>query len=641
MSTNNTAKLVLVSLVAIFLLATPITAALADDTSPLNTLPETVISATALPTPSEEIGSSVTVITQDQIERDQRRTIPDLLQTVPGLNVVQTGGAGGQTSVFIRGTNSNHVKVLIDGIEVSDPTQPARAFDFGNLTTADIDRIEILRGPQSGLYGADAIGGVISITTKQGSGPPQWKAMVEGGSFGTFNQSIGVSGGTQSVNYAFTAAHVLSTSTPVTPLNLLPPGEVRHNDFYDNWTYSGKVGVNLSEVFALNFVGRYTDAALHFTQDDSFPSFPNPDQSSSRNHEFYGLTDAVWKLLDGKFNNHVGIAYTDVTRRAFDPDSFLAFSPPLNLFAGNRIKYYWKSDLALAPGQTLYMGVEEEQEKATFDEFGFFAKGSNQNLGSYAELHSAFADRLFLTSNIRFDQNENFGGHATWRLAPSYVIKETNTILKASYGTGFHAPALDQIFGPFGANPNLKPEESRGYDFGFEQGLLQKRVRFGVTYFNNSIKDLIVPDPITFINENVAAAKIHGIESFVSVAVTDRFQIRTDYTRTIAIDATTGLELIRRPENKTSVSAVWQPTDPWTLSATLLWVGHWMDVPRAGGVSIVAPGYNTVNLAANYKVSENLVVFGRVDNLFDKHYEDPFGFERPGLGVYGGIRVVR
>jgi vitamin B12 transporter len=623
-----------------FFLSLPFSSAFAQS-GPLNTLPDTVVSATALPTPSEEIGSTVTVITEDQIQRDQRRTVPDVLQTVPGLNVVQTGGVGGQTSVFIRGTNSNHVKVLIDGIDVSDPTQPSRAFDFGNLSTTDIERIEVLRGPQSGLYGADAIGGVISITTKKGSGPPQWKATIEGGSFGTFNQSIQVSGGTVNTNYAFSVSHILSASVPVTPLNLLPPGETRHNDFYDNWTYSGKVGVDLSEIFSLNFVGRYTDAARHFTQDDSFPSFPNPDQTSSRNHEFYGLTDAVWKLFDGKFNNHLGIAYTDVGRRAFDPDSFLAFSPPLNIFAGDRIKYYLKSDLALMPGQTLYMGVEQDQEKANFNEFGFFAQGSNRNTGSYAELHSAFGDRVFLTSNIRHDENENFGGHDTWRLAPSFVIKETGTTLKASYGTGFHAPSLDQIFGPFGANPNLQPEVSKGYDFGFEQALFEKRIQFGATYFNNNIMNLIVPDPITFINENVAAAKIHGIESFVSAQISNSFQIRADYTRTIAIDATTGLELIRRPANKTSVSAVWQPIDALTLSATALWVGDWMDVPRAGGVSSVAPGYNTINLAANYKMNENLVVFGRIDNLLDKHYEDPLGFEKTGIGVYGGVRVIR
>src|SRR5262249_2703608 len=158
-----------------FFITLPASAALAQ----VQNLPETVISATGTPTDAAEIGSSVTVITDEQIQRDQRRTVPDLLATVPGLNVVQTGGPGGQTSVFMRGTNADHVKVLIDGIEVNDPSQPKRQFDFGPLMTDDIERIEILRGPQSGLYGADALGGVISITTKKGSGPAKWTATSE------------------------------------------------------------------------------------------------------------------------------------------------------------------------------------------------------------------------------------------------------------------------------------------------------------------------------------------------------------------------------------------------------------------------------------------------------------------------------
>ena len=153
--------------------------------------------------------------------------MPDALANVPGLNIVQSGGPGGQTSVFMRGTNSNQVKVLIDGIDVSDPSNPNRSFDFGQLLTADIERIEVLRGPQSGLYGADAIGGVISIITKKGEGPPKATATVEGGSFGTFNQTASLSGGDQRSNYAFTAAHFRAASTPVTPLELLPPGRQR------------------------------------------------------------------------------------------------------------------------------------------------------------------------------------------------------------------------------------------------------------------------------------------------------------------------------------------------------------------------------------------------------------------------------
>ena len=184
-----------------------------------------VVGPTTVPTPSYRSPSSTTVITAADIESHQYRTVPDALALVPGLNVVQTGGPGGQTSIFIRGTNSNHVKVLIDGIDVSNPSNPNQSFDFGQLLTGDIARIEVLRGPQSGLYGSDAIGGVISITTKTGSGPPTVTAMVEGGSFATFNQRVGLSGSQQKFNYAFNIQHWYSGSTPVTPLNQLAPGK--------------------------------------------------------------------------------------------------------------------------------------------------------------------------------------------------------------------------------------------------------------------------------------------------------------------------------------------------------------------------------------------------------------------------------
>jgi vitamin B12 transporter len=631
---SNTTKFTLA-----FLLILPPTSTFAQDVnsgSPVITLPPVVISATALSTPADEVASSVTVITGEEIQRDQRRTVPDLLATVPGLNVVQTGGPGGQTSVFMRGTNSNHVKVLVDGIDVSDPTSPNRAFDFSSLTTYDIERIEVLRGPQSGLYGADAIGGVISIITKKGSGPAKVTATVEGGSFGTFNQSSQVTGGTETINYAFSASHNRFASTPVTPLALLAPGERRNNDFYDNWTYTGKVGADLSEIFGVNFVGRYTDARLRFTNDDfsNFPIvMPNADQSIATSHQFYGLGEAVWKLFDGRFNNRVGFAYTDILRRNLDPNS--VWQP----FDGQRTKYYWRSDLALTKGQTLLMGLEREDERARTSAIST----STGNTGVYAELQSAFSDRFFVASNIRHDDNEAFGGHNTWRIAPAFLVLETQTKLKASYGTGFHAPSLNQLFDPFSGNPNLKPEESRGYDFGFEQSLLQKRLRFGVTWFRNDIENLITFGPAPFfINENINRAKTHGIESFLAAQVTDRVQVRVDYTHTVAIDAMTGNELLRRPKDKTSVSAIWQPTNNLTLSATALWVSGWFDFDRFGfaPAPFKTSGYTIVNLAVNYTVDQHVTVFGRIDNMFNEHYQLPVGFERPGLGAYAGIRFT-
>jgi vitamin B12 transporter len=254
--------------------------AYADDpaASPIS-LPPIVVSATRLPTPASEVASSVTVITSQDIESKQQRTVPDLLRDVPGLNVAQTGGAGGVTSVFMRGTNSNHTKVLVDSIDASDPT--AGSFDFAHLLTSDIGRIEVLRGPQSGLYGSDAIGGVINIITKSGTGPGSFTGSLEGGSFGTFNQVGSASGSIDRVNYALNIAHSRTSDSPVTPLNLLPPGRNRIDDSYDNQTYSTKLGADLTDNFDLGLVVRYVNTALRFTGDDFsvFPSVPAAEQS--------------------------------------------------------------------------------------------------------------------------------------------------------------------------------------------------------------------------------------------------------------------------------------------------------------------------------------------------------------------------
>lgn len=572
------------------------------------------------------------------IERDQRRTVPDVLSVLPGLNLVQGGGPGAVTSIFMRGTNSNHTKVLIDGIDVSDPSNPTRVFDFGQMLTGDIDRIEVLRGPQSGLYGADAIGGVISITTKKGSGPPKVSATMEGGSFGTFNQTASLSGSYDRFNYAFNVAHFRSTDTPVTPLNLLPPGRQRINDFYDNVTLSTRLGMDVNENFTVNFIARYTDATLRFTGDDFsvFPAVPAAAQSTQHVRQFFTRGEAVVTLWDGRFKNFFGVNFTDHWNWNKTPDP-----APATINQGDRVKFDWRGQLAVMPGQTLVAGLEHETERLT----NATLTAENGNKAGFVELQSEFFERLFVASNIRYDINDRFGGHATWRVAPAYIVPGTETKLKASVGTGFKAPTLSQMFADFPptffGNPNLRPEESLGYDLGFEQPLFNNRMRFGATYFHNDITNLINTNANFTTLINVDKATTQGVEAFVAVIVTDRFRVRGDYTFTKAIDATTGLELLRRPQHKGSVTAVWNPYDPLTLSATLLHVSSWVDGNRDFSIPrLTAPGYTVVNVAANYVVSENIKVFARADNLFDVRYQNPTGYERPGLGVFGGVRLT-
>lgn len=645
-------------------------AASAQNSPPDNSvaLPQIVVSPTTIPTPQDEIASSVTVITAEDLERDQRRTIPDALNAVPGLNVVQSGGVGGQTSIFMRGTNSNHVKVFIDGIDVGDPSSPNGAFDFAHLLTGDVERIEVLRGPQSGLYGSDAIGGVISITTKKGEGPPKVTATFEGGSFGTFNQTTSLRGSQGEFNYSFNILHLQSTSVPVTPLDLLAPGEQRNNDYYNNWTYSTKLGANLSDNLAVNLAARYTDAKHGLTADDgvNFPpnSAPEVLQDTQRNHQLFTRGEVVWSFFDNRLKNFFGVNYSNQWSWFSDPnpDSFNPFggvNPPTTN-VGTKTKYDWRGEVKVTNGQTLVLGLEDETQSlrtdstANLDPITFLpipttTNASTGNKAAYIELQSEFSKRLYLVSNIRLDDDDSFGPHTTWRLAPVFIVPGTETKLKATYGTGFKAPTLTELYvnNPSifqVANPNLLPETSTGYDVGFEQPLFHDRVRFGATYFNNEIKNLIVNvfGPLNATYMNVGMARMYGIESFASVAVTDQLKIRGDYTYTHARDEATDLELLRRPTHKASLTGTWNPIDRLALSATVLYVSSWVDVNRDTAVFIPrldTPSYTTVNLAANYDVDKHLTIFARADNLFNAQYQVPVGFLRPGLGVFGGVRV--
>jgi vitamin B12 transporter len=602
---------------------------------------EIVVSATRIETPINQIGGSVTVIADEEIQRNQRRFLPDVLQTVPGLNIVQAGGPGGKTSVFMRGSNSNHTKVLIDGIDANDPSQDG-VFDFGQVLTADIAQVEVLRGPQSSLYGSDALGGVISIVTKKGEGPPRFTGTLEGGSFDTFNQSASASGSISRFNYSFNIAHFLVDDTPVTPLDLLPPGRRRINDSYENTTLSTKLGVDLTDAFGFGAVARYTDSTLLFTGEDFsvFPSVPAADQSEQHAQQLFTRGQAHLALFDNALTNTVGVGYTLYRTEIQAPDTGFGL-PPLNLNHGDRIKFDWQGNIALAERHHFVLGIEDLKDRLLDSPSSF----ENGNVAGFAELQTELIQDLFAAASVRYDENERFGGKATWRIAPAYLIPKAGTRLKASYGTGFKAPSLTQLFVDFPAfnffaNPNLQPEESEGYDFGFEQPLANDRVRFGATYFHNEIKNLINANATFTSLENVGRATTKGAEVFASLSIRDRFKVRAGYTYTDATDDTTGLELLRRPKHRASFNATGRPIDRLSLSTTMIYVGSQVDGNRSFSIQrLKTDPYFLVNVAAEYDCGKGVTFFARADNAFGHQYEDPTGFQRPGFGFFAGVRV--
>jgi vitamin B12 transporter len=626
-----------------------------------------VVSPTGIATPQNQVASSVTVITAEDLERDQRRTAMDALQEVPGINVTQTGGPGAITEVYIRGANPEMAKVLIDGIDVTDPSSSNQEYDFGQLLTGDIARIEVLRGPQSGFYGGDAMGGVISITTKSGQGPPKATFEVEGGSYGTFNQKLSLGGSQDNFNYYFTINHYQSASTPALPLDILLPGEQRKNQFYDNKTYSAKVGYDFNEDFSINATTRYTQSKLNSngTGDDNFAEAPDFTTSTQNLSESFSRAEAVWKMYDGPlgtFRNYFGAAYSYTSTNFISPQTgdngIPAGFGPSN-FAGEREKVDWRGVWTFLPKEVLVMGLEDEHFDLTqvnpsggtpCATPGAGCAASNANKAAYLELQTNFYDRFFFAANGRIDDNEQFGEHETFRLAPAFLVPFTDTKLQASWGTGFKAPTLEELFVNFPAfnffaNPHLLPETDTGQDFGFEQPLFQNKIRFGVTYYHIDYVNLIqantAPSGAFETFENVGRARTYGTESFIQWNISPWLNLRADVTTTTAIDELTGQALLRRPRDKETIKVTWKPLDDVTFSTSVIHVGPWVDINNFGTVTGL-PGtpYTLVNLALNWKYSDEITLFSRVDNLTNVQYQDPIGFLRPGLGIYGGVRLT-
>lgn len=647
------------------LLATALSVALFDSLHPVNaeepqappvvTLPELVVTANRVPTPGEQVASSVTVITAEELEQRQIHTVSDAIRAAPGLYLAQNGGAGKQARVFLRGAESRHTLVLLDGIEIQDPSSPDGAFDFQHLDSDDVERIEILRGPQSSLYGSDAIGGVINIITKKGNGPLKTSFSGEAGSFATHAERASLSGSTGPFHYRLNVSYFDTDGISVTPKRLRPAGANREPDGYENFTVSSRLGWDIGEIADIGVSFRYVNTA---SQIDTKPEDPN---SIEHTDQFFGRIHGGVSLFDGLLDSKLGFGYTLYDRRDDDRADKIAsdFSHALNRSTKDKVD--WQNDLHLLNLRlvkyTLTAGAETERETGISNaqySSGFIStfRGETRNNAGYLSDQWGFFDRFYLSSSVRYDSHSTFGDATTYRFAPSYLLRETDTKFKGSYGTGFRAPTLAQLHGAgdflgfsvYHGNPALRPERSEGFDAGFEQALWKKRINFGATYFRSQIRNLIffTTDPVTFDSTytNIASTTTKGVEAFVAVALLDNLDLRLDYTYTDAINDATRRQLQRRPHNKGSLTVDWQPTEKTTLSLTGLYVGPRTDVDAVTFLDKKTDSYVVFNLAGSYAVTENWKVYTRLENMFNQRYEDPDGFLRPGIAAYGGFKVV-
>ena len=601
---------------------------LAQAQQPAQEDPPPVVSITRrMEIPIEQVAGLVTVIGREEIERRQLRTLPELLRTVPGMHVVQAGPQGKQTSVFTHGTESDHTLVLLDGIEISDPSTPGNVFDIAHLLMADVERIEIVRGPSSTLYGSEAVGGVINVILRKGRGTPALSSWAEVGGYNTVQYAAGLRGSSSLFDYSlgFSSLHTRGTTAWAEDFG------GSEDDGYDNRTTSWRVGFHPAPVLDLSVVGRFIDT------DNELDSFGEDLDSRASTRQLFVRSEGELELLDGFWTQTFGVSYTDHDRKDND-DPFSETTHD-----GQRLKLDWKHDFTVARDHVFTLGGETERD--TMDTRQTHA--SNRTSALFLQEQFALDDRLFGTLGLRLDHHDEFGSELTYRVAVAYVHPETGTKLRGSIGTAFKAPSLSDMFDQsffFRGNPDLDAEKSRGWAVGVEQPLWGGRVRLGSTYFNNRIRDLInfVFDPnfSLFTVRNVGRAKTDGFESFVSVSLQDRLTLRLDHTYTMAEDRDTGQDLLRRPSHKLSFVAEARPTKSATMSLTVVYTGHRKDFAAVfpfGRISL--GGYTVTDLAATYQLSPRWRAFGRIDNLFDEEYDDPHGFQSPGIVGFVGVKA--
>ncbi|WP_026868819.1 TonB-dependent receptor plug domain-containing protein [Inquilinus limosus] len=600
------------------------------------TLEPIVVTANRVPTPAAEVGSAVTVITRQELEDRQIRQVSDVLRTVPGVAVNRTGPLGQSAQIRIRGSESNQTLVLIDGVEVNDPSSESE-FDFAHLMADDIERIEVLRGPQSALYGSDAIGGVVNIVTRRGEGPVGGTASLEGGGYGTVRGHASVSGGDDDLDVLLGAAGLLTDGTSAARRGSEADGT-------RNGTVYTKIGLHPSELVDIDVIGRYT----RFRTDlDGFAGGLGAIDSRDDvdGSTFLGRIQGRLKLLDGRWEHVVGLSYVDDSRDYRDGDDIVTSS-----YRGKTTRIDYQTNLsldteALLPAEhRLTFAVDHEEQQADSDSgFADFSRriGSTGLVGQY---QLGLFDSLFLTGSMRHDLNDLFRDTTTWRLTAAYRIDATGTKLRASYGTGVKNPTLFELYGftnTYRGNPNLKPERAEGWDAGFDQEVWGDRVVLDATYFEQRISDLIVGSGQGSANLP-GTATARGVELGVSVIPIDDLTVRAAYTYTDAQDAT-GAELVRRPRNIASLDINYRFLDgAATVNLGIDYNGPQKDLAfdeAYNSSPATLDGYTLVNLAASYQVSDRVQVYGRIDNLLDEAYEEVWTYGSLRRAGYLGMKV--
>jgi vitamin B12 transporter len=611
-----------------------------------------VVTATRIETPEKKVGSSLTVITGEELARTHKTYLFEALEEVLGLSAVRTGGVGATASVSIRGAGSEHTLFLLDGLELNDPINPSRSYDLAHLSLSQVERIEVLRGPQGLLYGSDALGGVVNVITRSGRGGPRLTLASSADTLRSLSTDLGLAGSGKRTDYSLALFH--ERTAGLSAASSAYPGNTE-KDGYKNLTLSGRFGCALRPGAELRLTVR---ATLARTELDNFGG-PGGDDPNSRQDYGTALFRTQFRRLSagGRHEQNLSVSWLGARRENRNPvDEGHPSEWDAGTYRSDLFKVEWQNNFFLHPKHSLTAGLDVEEERGRSDYTSESAGAAVESRFPSVRAGAAgvflldrweYHERFFVTVGVRADRHSQAGPALTFRVAPAYLVAATGTKLKASFGTGFKSPSLYQLFapetswGPVG-NPALRPERAAGWDAGFEQDLMQGRIVFGLTWFENAFRDLVDFD-FAAGYVNIGRARTKGLEASVQTRLGGGLRLGASYTRLSARDTDAGTELLRRPRDKFSADVGARLAGRFDLTVTALYVGRRLDRDFSAYPyqTVGLPGYVLIGAVLSAAVSSRLEVFACLDNVLDVRYEQVWGYGAPGFCLRTGFRFTR
>jgi vitamin B12 transporter len=625
--------------------------ALSDEVGNTETV---VVTATKAAEPRELTGTSISVLTAEDLANQQFVAVSDALANVPGVQVVRSGAIGQPTSILLRGAEAGQTLVLIDGVRINDPTAVDQSAILGDVLVNNVDRIEVLRGPQSTLYGSDTIGGVVNILTRRGGESPfAFSGQAEGGSFDTYRLNAAANGSADGVDYG--------ASLNFTHTNGISAADARYGntetDGYTNGGLTADVRIHIDQNASVDL--RTYDILARDDFDNNFVSLAVPpyfrvaDSPAYGNDELFANYAGVnFGLFDGELQNRLAVTGLASKRVTFPApgadDDFTA--------RGNVERFEYQGILAPFPDNQVIFGAEYQRAHlnthSIFDLSLLPTIGDDGIAGYYAQWQSTLWRLLTLTGGLRYDRDDEFGGHLSGKVAGALALNDGDTVLRANYGNGFKAPSLYELYSEY-SNPvaALKPEIAQGYEAGIDRFFFSRSLRAAFTLFQRDTQDQIdffecfgPTSPacdqryrVGGYYYNIGRSRARGLETEVALTFSDTLSGGVSYTNLTAIDLATGNDLARVPHATADAHLTWQVTTQFSLGGGIGYVGRRFD---DSGNSVLLSSNTLVNLYASFALTDALQLYGRVENAFDIHYEPVYGYGAAGRAVFAGIRAT-